>query len=156
MEKGARWWEISFRFPTRRRWGAPRRSCSTNCCAWWAHVVEREAEARRVLLRDAGYIIEDNLWRAYGTLRYARSLTFDEAMNYLSGVRLAVGLKLMSRPECIYPQQAPDLFASGAPGICEGRALTESETNLARARYVRKAFGRGSGLGRLNTGTTRM
>ena len=53
------------------------------------HVVEREAEARRVLLRDAGYIIEDKLWRAYGTLRYARSLTFDEAMNYLSGVRLA-------------------------------------------------------------------
>src|SRR6478736_3141853 len=51
------------------------------------HVVEREAEARRVLLRDAGYIIEDKLWRAYGTLRYARSLTFDEAMNYLSGVR---------------------------------------------------------------------
>ena len=41
------------------------------------------------------YIIEDKLWRAYGTLRYARSLTFDEAMNYLSGVRLAVGLKLI-------------------------------------------------------------
>ena len=77
------------------RWGVPRRSCSTNCCAS-SGVVEREAEARRVLLRDAGYIIEDKLWRAYGTLRYARSLTFDEAMNYLSGVRLAVGLKLIS------------------------------------------------------------
>ena len=49
-----------------------------------------------LLLRDAGYIIEDKLWRAYGTLRYARSLTFDEAMNLLSGVRLAVGLKLIS------------------------------------------------------------
>ncbi|MFO0072305.1 MAG: ATP--guanido phosphotransferase, partial [Gemmatimonas sp.] len=60
------------------------------------HVIEREEEARRVLVRDAGYIIEDKLWRAYGTLRYARSLTFDEAMNYLSGVRLAVGLKLIT------------------------------------------------------------
>ena len=59
-------------------------------------VISREEDARRVLLRDAGYIIEDKLWRAYGTLRYARSLTFDEAMNYLSGVRLAVGLKLIS------------------------------------------------------------
>ncbi len=59
-------------------------------------VIEREEDARRLLLRDAGYIIEDKLWRAYGTLRYARSLTFDEAMNYLSGVRLAVGLKLIS------------------------------------------------------------
>ena len=86
------------------------------------HVVEREAEARRVLLRDAGYIIEDKLWRAYGTLRYARSLTFDEAMNYLSGVRLAVGLKLISSPKCIYPQQAPDLFAGRAPGVRSGGA----------------------------------
>jgi protein arginine kinase len=40
-------------------------------------------------------VLEDKLWRAYGTLRYARSLSFDEAMNYLSGVRLAVGLKLI-------------------------------------------------------------
>src|SRR5260221_14556046 len=31
------------------------------------HPIEREEEARRVLLRDAGYIIEEKLWRAYGT-----------------------------------------------------------------------------------------
>src|SRR4029079_12770686 len=30
------------------------------------HVIEREEEARRVLLRDAGYIIEDILCRGYG------------------------------------------------------------------------------------------
>src|SRR5215212_5135153 len=35
-------------------------------------VIEREEEARRVLLREAGYIIEDKLWRAYGNLRFAR------------------------------------------------------------------------------------
>jgi protein arginine kinase len=106
------------------------------------HVVEREAEARRVLVRDAGYIIEDKLWRAYGTLRYARSLTFDEAMNYLSGVRLAVGLKLISSLSVytlnkllIFSQAAHLAYAEGG-----GRALTESETNLARARYVRRAL----------------
>lgn len=60
------------------------------------HVIQREHEARRVLWRDAGYIIEDKLWRAYGTLRYARSLTFEEAMQFLSGVRMAVGLKLIT------------------------------------------------------------
>ena len=71
-------------------------------------------------LRDAGYIIEDKLWRAYGTLRYARSLTFDEAMNYLSGVRLAVGSETDHRSECIYPQQAPDIQSVSAPGLCRG------------------------------------
>jgi len=104
------------------------------------HVVEREEEARRVLLRDAGYIIEDKLWRAYGTLRYARSLTFDEAMKYLSGVRLAVGLKLISGLS-VYTLNKLLIFSQAAHlASTEGRSLTESETNLARARYVRKAL----------------
>lgn len=104
------------------------------------HVIEREEEARRVLVRDAGYIIEDKLWRAYGTLRYARSLTFDEAMNYLSGVRLAVGLKLISHLS-VYTLNKLLIFAQSAHlAHGEGRHLTEAEANLARARYVRQAL----------------
>jgi protein arginine kinase len=104
------------------------------------HVVTQVEEARRVLLRDAGYIIEDKLWRAYGTLRYARSLTFDEAMKYLSGVRLAVGLKLISGLS-VYTLNKLLIFSQAAHlASTEGRPLTESETNLARARYVRKAL----------------
>ena len=104
------------------------------------HVVAQEEEARRVLLRDAHYIIEDKLWRAYGTLRYARSLTFDEAMKYLSGVRLAVGLKLISGLS-VYTLNKLLIFSQAAHlASAEGRPLTESETNLARARYVRKAL----------------
>ncbi len=104
------------------------------------HVIEREEEARRVLLRDAGYIIEDKLWRAFGTLRYARSLSFDEAMNYLSGVRLAVGLKLISGLS-VYTLNKLLIFSQLAHlGNSEGRALTESEANVARARYVRETL----------------
>ena len=97
-------------------------------------------------MRDAGYIIEDKLWRAYGTLRYARSLTFDEAMNYLSGVRLAVGLKLIPGLS-VYTLNKLLIFSPvGTSGAArEGRALTESETNLARARYVRKALAEEAG-----------
>jgi protein arginine kinase len=110
------------------------------------HVIEREEEARRVLLRDAGYIIEDKLWRAYGTLRYARSLTFDEAMNYLSGVRLAVGLKLMSGLS-VYTLNKLLIFSQAAHlAQAEGRSLTESDANLARARYVRQALATESGM----------
>ena len=110
------------------------------------HVIEREEEARRVLLRDAGYIIEDKLWRAYGTLRYARSLTFDEAMNYLSGVRLAVGLKLMSGLS-VYTLNKLLIFSQSAHlAQAEGRTLTESDANLARARYVRQALATETGM----------
>ncbi|HEU6452746.1 MAG TPA: protein arginine kinase [Gemmatimonadaceae bacterium] len=101
-------------------------------------VISREEDARRVLLRDAGYIIEDKLWRAYGTLRYARSLSFEEAMNYLSGVRLAVGLKLISGLS-VYTLNKLLIFSQSAHlAYAEGKALTESEANLVRARYVRQ------------------
>ena len=103
-------------------------------------LIQREEEARRVLLRDAGYIIEDKLWRAYGTLRYARSLSFDEAMNFLSGVRLAVGLKLITGLS-VYTLNKLLIFSQSAHlSHTEGRALSESEANLVRARYVREAL----------------
>ena len=103
-------------------------------------VIEREEEARRVLLRDAGYIIEDKLWRAYGTLRHARNLPADEAMNLLSGVRLAAGLHLVSGLS-VYTLNKLLIFSQSAHlAHAEGRVLTEGEANLARARYVRQVL----------------
>jgi protein arginine kinase len=103
-------------------------------------VIEKEEEARRHLLREAGFIIEDKLWRAYGTLRHARNLTFDEAMNFLSGVRLAVGLKLVAGLSVYTLNKLLIECQSAHLAYLEGRALTESEANLARARYVREAL----------------
>ncbi|MCC7194100.1 MAG: protein arginine kinase [Gemmatimonadaceae bacterium] len=103
-------------------------------------LVEQESAARRVLVRDAGYIIEDKLWRAYGTLRYARSLGSDEAMNLLSAVRLAVGLQLVGGLG-IYTLNKLLIHGQTAHLSHQaGRALTESEANIARARYVRAAL----------------
>jgi protein arginine kinase len=58
-------------------------------------VMTYEEEARAVLLRDARAVIEDKVWRAYGLLRYARAISYEEAMNLLSGVRLGVGLQVI-------------------------------------------------------------
>lgn len=102
-----------------------------------SHVISRESEARRVLSRDAGYIIEDKLWRAYGTLRYARSLGADEAMNLLSGVRLAVGMYLLGGVS-VYTLNKLLVYSQTAHlSLAEGRPLTEIEANLARARHLR-------------------
>ena len=120
------------------------------------HVIEREEEARRVLLRDAGYIIEDKLWRAYGTLRYARSLTFDEAMNYLSGVRSGCRTETDPWPQCIYPQQAPDLLA-GRASVGRGRTIADRERNEPCARTLcAESAGGGSRGGRLASTSTRV
>ena len=60
-------------------------------------VIEYEEQARDVLLRTAPDEVADKTWRAYGLLKYARKLTFEETMNLLSGVRLGVGLRSEER-----------------------------------------------------------
>jgi protein arginine kinase len=104
-------------------------------------VVEYERQARAVLVRDAPNVIEDKVWRAFGLLRHARSLGFDELMNLLSGVRLGLSLKLIAGPRVyvlnrimIFAQNAHLEEASGAG------TLSGTELDIQRAIYVRSAL----------------
>lgn len=100
-------------------------------------VIEYEEQARAVLQRDVPTIIEDKVWRAYGLLRHARSLSFDETMNLLSGVRLGVGLGLVDRcgmyalNKLLVHTQPAHLAAF------EGVRPDDPDLSVRRARYVR-------------------
>jgi protein arginine kinase len=103
-------------------------------------VVEYERQARTVLLRDAPSVIEDKVWRAYGLLRHARSLGFEEMMNLLSGVRLGLSLKLLPAPS-VYSLNKIMMFAQNAhleEGA--GRSLSTSDLDIQRANYVREVL----------------
>jgi protein arginine kinase len=103
-------------------------------------VVAYEEQARQVLLRDAPTIIEDKVWRAYGLLRYARSLSFEEAMNLLSGVRLGVGLKLIPGLS-VYTLNKLLIYTQPAHlAALEARLPNDSELRATRAQYVRRAL----------------
>ncbi len=101
-------------------------------------VIQYEDQARQVLLRDAPQVTEDKIWRAYGLLRYARSLSFEELMNLLSGIRLGVGLKLL--PELrVYTLNKLMIFTQTAHlEEAAGRDLPPSECDAHRAAYVRR------------------
>jgi protein arginine kinase len=60
-----------------------------------SEVMGHEQRARQVLVRDAPVLVEDRVWRAWGLLRHARMLGFDETLNLLSGVRLGVELGIL-------------------------------------------------------------
>ena len=101
-------------------------------------VIEYEQQARQVLLRDAPTVIADKVWRAYGLLKYARSLSFEETMNLLSGVRLGVGLNLISNIS-VYTLNKLLIFAQPALlAMSDGRELGDSELTVARAAYTRQ------------------
>ncbi|OGU04803.1 MAG: protein arginine kinase [Gemmatimonadetes bacterium RBG_16_66_8] len=100
-------------------------------------VIEYEEEARRVLQRDAPALIEDKIWRAYGLLRHARLLSFEEAMNLLSGVRLGVGLNLITDVG-VYTLNKLMIFTQPAHLAHQaGRVLTDPDLPALRAGFVR-------------------
>lgn len=101
-------------------------------------VIQVEIEKREVLMRDAPTVMEDKIWRAYGLLRYARSLSFEEVMNLLSGVRLGVSMNLLSGPR-VYTLNKIMIYAQTAHmEQAAGHQLTEAEGDLHRAAYVRR------------------
>lgn len=101
-------------------------------------VIQYETHARQVLLRDARQVTEDKIWRAYGLLRYARSLSFEELMNLLSGVRLGVSLKLLQDLR-VYSLNKLMIFTQAAHlDQAAGRDLPPAESDAHRAAYVRR------------------
>jgi protein arginine kinase len=100
-------------------------------------VIEYEENARQVLARDALDEIEDKVWRAYGLLRFARSISFDEMMNLLSAVRLGVSMKLL--PD-IRVSKLNELLLWTQTAHLEkgaGRALNKREREIERANTIR-------------------
>lgn len=105
-------------------------------------VIRYERQARSILLRDARSVIEDKVWRAYGLLRYAHSIGFEEVMNLLSGVRLGAGLKLIPGPSVLTLNQVMLFSQSAHLERLAGRPLESSEEDVARATYIRGVLAR--------------
>ena len=103
-------------------------------------VIAYEEQARQVLMREAPAVVEDKVWRAYGLLRYARTLSFDETMNLLSGVRLGVGLGLIEGLG-LYALNKLLIYSQPAHlAVAEGVALDDPGLSVRRARFVRQVL----------------
>ncbi len=101
-------------------------------------VIQYEMQAREVLRRDAPAVMEDKIWRAYGLLRYARSLSFEEVMNLLSGVRMGVSMNILDGLR-VYTLNKIMVFTQAAHlEQAAGRSLSDAESDLHRATYVRR------------------
>ena len=101
-------------------------------------VIEYEEQARLLLLQKAADEVADKTWRAYGLLKHARQLTFEETMNLLSGVRLGVGLNLIPGVS-VYTLNKLLIFTQPAHlAALEGRPAGDPELPTVRATYVRR------------------
>ncbi|MEX0877091.1 MAG: protein arginine kinase [Phycisphaerales bacterium] len=104
-------------------------------------VVGYERHARKNLLANRRDLLEDQVWRALGTLRHARMMKTEEAMELLSMVRLGV---LMALVDEVPLDRVHALLLSTQPTHLQrslGTALTQQQRRIARAKLIRKQLG---------------
>ena len=101
-------------------------------------IIETEERARERMVRDARTQLEDKVWRAYGTLRYCRSIQAKEVINLCSAVRLGVAMGL----DGLCPLRVVnELLVLTQPAHLQRQAGVEmapSERNIHRAQVVRE------------------
>ncbi|MCK9217422.1 MAG: protein arginine kinase [Firmicutes bacterium] len=58
-------------------------------------IVEKEREARNILLNTGRVHLEDKIWRSWGILKNAKIISSQESMNLLSDLRLGIDLNII-------------------------------------------------------------
>ena len=99
-----------------------------------------EQNARKRLFEDNRHILEDRIWRAYGILKYAHSVSSEETLTLLSLIRLGVNLGII---EDVDIAAVNNLFIYSQPSHLQKRVEREMETverDLVRADYLRKSL----------------
>lgn len=107
-------------------------------------VIAYERRAREMLFRKAQSLLEDKVWRAYGLLRYARSVSTKESLSLISAVRLGVGAGLVTD---VPIETLNELLVYIQPAHLQkrkGTTMDAQERDVARAEYIREALARAS------------
>lgn len=101
-------------------------------------VVDKERTARQLLADGSREALADRVWRAYGVLRYAQSISAQEALGLLSEVRLGIDLGIIDEAQ---PEVFNELFVTTRPNFLQNLSgqveLNQSESNILRARLIR-------------------
>jgi protein arginine kinase len=103
-------------------------------------VIQFERKAREMLFRKARSLLEDKVWRAYGLLRYAHSVSTKEALSLISAVRLGVGVGII---EDISIKSLNKLLIYTQPAHLQklnDETMDAQERDVARAEYIRKTL----------------
>lgn len=94
-------------------------------------IIDTEKKARKALQKQNKDALEDKLFRSYGTLKYARSISSSEAKSLLSDVLLGQGMGII-------PKGMPviEYMVKTAPSFI-GADLPANERDKKRAEFIR-------------------
>ena len=104
-------------------------------------IARHERGWREKLITEDRVRLEDRVWRSYGLIRHARSITSEETLEHLSLVRLGVNLGLIPN---LAIATVNELFVFTQPGHLQtlaGKPLDAGERDTVRADFIRHRLG---------------
>ena len=104
-------------------------------------IIDYEHHARRTLLNDRTVALDDKVFRALGVLRFARLITSEDTLSFLSHLRLGVNL---GRIKDIDVRTINELFLLTQPAHLQklqSKKLDGDHRRQARADYIRQRLG---------------
>ncbi|MGE5632804.1 MAG: protein arginine kinase [Caulobacteraceae bacterium] len=104
-------------------------------------IIEKEKEARNILLNNNRIQIEDKIWRSWGIMKNARIMQSQECMKLLSDMRLGVDLGIVEGiPISLLNEIMVGTQAASIQKRYE-RELSPTERDILRAEIVRDKLG---------------
>jgi len=99
-------------------------------------IVERERTARKILYGEAKDKLADRAYRAVGILKYAKMMSFAEAIELLSMVRLGVDLGLVTDIDGATINELAFLIRPACLEMQAGRAIGEEKEEAVRSKVI--------------------
>ncbi len=101
-------------------------------------IVEKERKERKELIEKKYNFLEDKIYRAYGILKNARTLSTFEMVELLSSLRLGISMGILKNIDLTILNE---LMIFGQPGHLQykaGRILSQEERDHLRSIFIRK------------------
>ena len=105
-------------------------------------IISKEQKVREELLSNSKSQLEDQTWRAYGTLSSARIISSAEAMELLSKLRLGVGLGMIPHTDLGTLNKLMLLIQPAYLQMLAGKNLDPFNRDLQRAILIRDEISR--------------
>ncbi len=101
-------------------------------------IISQERSTREIVFKDNKSFLEDRIYRAFGTMSYARAMTSQEALNSISDLRLGIQLGIIGS---LTYDQINELIVITRPAFLikkAGRPLNPNERDSLRAEIIRE------------------
>ncbi|MDW0109963.1 protein arginine kinase [Sporosarcina aquimarina] len=109
-----------------------------------SRLISLERKARELLVEKSRIALENRVFRALGTISYARLLPSSEAARCLSDVRLGIDLGLIEDVDMNILNELMIFMQTGFLQHYEGEELTSEELDISRAKLFRERLERRS------------